>query len=330
MTNMRAVLVPEHGGPEQLVLGEYPRPKPEAGELLIRVAATAMNRADLLQRVGKYPPPPGESPLLGLEVAGTVESAGADCVGFEQGDRVFGLMGGGGYAEYAILHHRLAMPMPISLSFEEAAAIPEAFLTAYQALFWYGSIESASTVLIHAGASGVGTAAIQLAREAGTRVFVTASAAKHADCLALGAHRAIDYRSESFADAVSKETDGDGVDVIVDFIGAPYLKDNVGSLAVDGRLVILATMGGSVVEDFDIRPLFRRRGQILTSTLRNRSLDYKARLTAAFADFALPRLIDGSLRPVIDRVFNWEEVQDAHRRMEANENVGKIVLRIEA
>ncbi|HEX7069217.1 MAG TPA: NAD(P)H-quinone oxidoreductase [Rhodothermales bacterium] len=326
--SMKAVLVTEPGGPENLTLGPFPKPSPAPDELLVRVAATALNRADILQRQGKYPPPPGTSELLGLEIAGTVAECGENCVGFAKGDRVFGLLGGGGYAEYAVINHRHAMPIPESMSMEEAAAVPEAFLTAYQALFWLGDLYEGATVLVHAGASGVGTTAIQLAREAEARVIVTASAAKHVDCIALGATHAIDYKNESFPDVVREITGGKGVDIIIDFIGAPYFKGNVDSLAMDGRIVILATMGGTIVPEFNIRDLFRRRGQVITSALRNRSIDYKARLTAAFATFALPRLEDGRLRPIIDRVFDWADVAEAHQRMESNLNVGKIVLRI--
>ncbi len=327
---MRAVLVSEPGRVEDLSIGEYPDPTPGPEDLIVRVHSTALNRADLFQRAGKYPPPPGESEILGLEISGTVVARGDECRRFQVGDRACGLLGGGGYAELARLHERSAMPVPNGLSMEEAAAIPEAFLTAYQALFLLGEIDSTSRVLIHAGASGVGTAAIQLARESGALVFVTASAAKHSHCLALGANRAIDYKSESFAEIIRQETDGRGVDIIVDFIGAPYFNDNVDALATDGRLVILATMGGGRIESFSIRDLFRKRGTVVTSTLRNRSLDYKGRLTKAFEDFALPRFADGRLRPVIDQVYDWTEVAQAHRRMEANENVGKIVLRINA
>ena len=328
MNLMKAVLVTEPGGVDKLVLGEHRRPEPGPEELLVQVQASALNRADLLQRAGKYPPPPGESDVLGLEIAGKVEACGQHVTSFRVGDRVFGLLAGGGYAEYAVLNERVAMPVPRTLSIEAAAAIPEAFLTAYQALFWYGRLAEGEHVLVHAGASGVGTAAIQLAREVGARVIITASAGKHDDCLALGAARAVDYKTESFVEIVREETGGRGVDVIIDFIGAPYFNDNVAALATDGRLVILATMGGTVVPQFNLRDLFRKRGQVSTSTLRNRSLDYKAKLTAAFAEFALPRFEDGRLRPIVDSVYGWTDVADAHRRMEANENTGKIVLRI--
>lgn len=325
---MKAVLVEQPGGVEALYLGQAPMPVPAANELLVRVAATALNRADLLQREGKYPPPPGTSDILGMEMAGVVEQVGVDCDGWSEGDRVFGLLPGGGYAEYVVLPHPMAMRIPEEMSFEDAAAIPEVFLTASQALFWLGRLESNQQVLIHAGASGVGTAAIQLARHVGARVFVTASAPKHQRCLNLGATLAIDYTSEDFADRIQEATSGYGVDLIIDFIGAPYFKQNLRSLALDGKVVLLAMMGGSRLEDVNLGLLFRKRAQVLASTLRNRPESYKIALTQAFTDRFLPSLADGTIVPVVDTVFDWTDVQEAHRYMEANKNVGKIVLRV--
>lgn len=326
--SMPAVLVAAAGGPEQLHLGEAPRPALLPHGLLVRVHATALNRADLLQRAGKYPPPPGASPLLGLEVAGTVEAVAEGVAAWQVGDRVMALLPGGGYAAYAAMPAAHAMPIPEALSMEEAAAIPEAFLTAFQALFWLGGLQPGGSLLVHAGASGVGTAAIQLARAVEATVYVTASAGKHDLCRALGAAEAIDYRREDFAARIAELTAGAGVNLVVDFIGAPYLAANVRVLAGDGCLVVLATMGGARAEGFDLRALFARRGRLVTSTLRSRSDAYKARLTADFAAFALPRFADGTLRPVVDSVFDWADVAAAHRRMEANANAGKIVLRV--
>ncbi|MDQ7040637.1 MAG: NAD(P)H-quinone oxidoreductase [Rhodothermus sp.] len=325
---MRAILVRTPGGPEHLYLGEYPMPSPGPGELLVRVRATSLNRADLLQREGKYPPPPGASPILGLDVAGTVAALGPGVTGWQVGDRVFGLVEGGGYAEYAVLPAGMAMRIPDNLSFEEAAAIPEVFLTAYQALCWLGQLQQNEHVLIHAGASGVGTAAIQLARCLGAHVHVTASASKHEVCRMLGAETTIDYRQEDFAERIQEVTGGTGVHLIIDFVGAPYLAPNLQCLAMDGRIVLLATLGGSRLEAFDLRLLFARRAQLIASTLRNRARDYKVRLTQEFAERFLNDFAEGRLRPVIDRIYNWTEVADAHRRMETNQNVGKIVLRI--
>lgn len=328
MGSMEAVLVSEPGGVEQLRFGRVATPVAGPEELLVRVHATALNRADLLQREGRYPPPPGESEILGLEIAGVVAEKGERCPDWSVGDRVFGLLGGGGYAQYALIHRELAMPVPPSLSLEQAAAIPEVFLTAFQALHWYGAIELGDRVLIHAGASGVGTAAIQLARRAGAIVYVTASAGKHEQCRSLGAERAIDYKSENFADVVGELTAGAGANVVIDFIGGPYFHDNLRALATDGRLIILAMMGGASVSELNLRRLFAKRAQISTSTLRSRSLAYKVRLTGDFAGSVLPAFLDGDLTPVIDSVFDWTDVREAHRRMEANENAGKIVLRV--
>lgn len=327
---MKAIIVREPGDAEQLTMGEVPTPEPTEEELLVRVKATALNRADILQREGKYPPPPGASPLLGLEMAGVVERVGSRCAGWKEGDRVFGLLPGGGYGEYCVIPGKMAMPIPENLSFEEAAAVPEVFLTAYQALFWLGSLQRGQRVLIHAGASGVGTAAIQLVREAGAEPLVTAgSPEKLAACRELGAAEAFSYREGPFAPRVKEATGGRGVDLILDFVGAPYWEQNVECLATDGRLILISTLGGPKVEKVNLLALISKRIQVTGTTLRARSVDYKIRLTEDFARFALPRFRDGRLKPVIDRVFSWESVREAHRRMEANQNIGKIVLKVD-
>ncbi len=323
---MKAILLKSFGDADQLYLGECPDPQPGPHDLVVGVRATALNRADLLQRQGKYPPPPGESEILGLEVAGVVEGVGERVRRFEVGDRVCGLLAGGGYAEKALLNEYLALPIPAGMSFEQAAAIPEAFLTAFQALVWLADLQEGEAVLIHAGASGVGTAAIQLARGLGARVYVTASEPKHPLCLELGAAQAIDYRNEDFAEEIRRLTKGRGVQVVIDFIGAAYLERNLEALSLDGRLVLLALMGGAKVPEFRLLPLLRKRLKVMGSTLRNRSLEYKTALTHAFKAFAWEGFKDGTFRPVIDSVFPWAQVAEAHRRMEANLNQGKIVL----
>ncbi|OYD07365.1 NAD(P)H-quinone oxidoreductase [Paludifilum halophilum] len=326
---MKAVLMDQQGGADQLRLGEAPAPKLTDDELLIRVKATALNRADIAQREGKYPPPPGASPLLGLEMAGVVEEVGANCSGWSKGDPVFGLLPGGGYAEYAVIPGDMAMPIPEGLSFEEAAAIAEVFLTAYQTLFWLGSLEKDQRVLIHAGASGVGTAAIQLAKWAGARVFVTAGSEKKLDvCRKLGADHGINYKEEAFDTEVKKATEGEGVDLILDFIGASYWEKNMASLGLDGTLVLISTLSGTRLDHFNLAPFLAKRIQVIGTTLRSRSLSYKIRLSQDFSRNALPLFEDGRLKPVVDRVFPMEEVQEAHRYMEANKNIGKIILRI--
>ncbi|AKD03205.1 NAD(P)H-quinone oxidoreductase [Pontibacter korlensis] len=325
---MKAILVKQPGGPEQLVLGEYEKPLPNPYELLVKVHATALNRADTLQREGKYPPPKGASPLLGLEVAGVVVEAGGNCTRFKKGDKVFGLLPGGGYAEYAIIHEAMAMPVPDNLSMEEAAAIPEVFLTAWQALAWLGKLQAGERVLLHAGASGVGTAAIQLARAMKAEVLVTASEHKLQACLDLGAHKAINYKEVPFEDEVLAHTNSEGVDVIVDFIAGPYFNQNLECLRLDGRLVILASLGGGKVSEVDLRKILIKRLQVMGSTLRSRTRGYQIELTEDLGQFALPLFREGKLKPVIDSVYNWQDVAEAHRYMEQNKNIGKIVLRV--
>ncbi|MEM1126072.1 MAG: NAD(P)H-quinone oxidoreductase [Bacteroidota bacterium] len=319
---MRALIVDG----DRLTLGEVPTPTAGPGEVRIRVAATALNRADLLQRKGHYPPPPGASPLLGLEVSGSIDQVGAHVTGWKEGDPVCALLAGGGYAEHVVVDAGSVMAIPAGLTLETAAAVPEAFLTAFQAIHALGALPVGGRLLIHAGASGVGTAAIQLARLHDATVWVTASASKHAACRALGAHHAIDYRMEPFAERIRADTDGAGVDMIVDVVGAPYLAANVDALAMDGRLVLLGTMGGHRVADFSLLRVLAKRVSLLASTLRNRSVAYKAHLVTAFRAHIGTAFDMGRLRPVIDRVYPWTEAEDAHARMAANKNVGKLVL----
>lgn len=328
MTTMNAILVEEPGSPEDIYLWHYPKPSPRPKELLVQVAATAVNRADTLQRQGKYPVPEGASPIMGLEVAGVVEKVGEKCRHFSNGDRVFGLIPGGGYAEYALLHEDMAMPIPDNLSMEEAAAISEVFLTAWQGLKWLGDLQEGESVLIHAGGSGVGTAAIQLASEMGAYPIVTASGPKHKTCIDLGATHAIDYQNNDFAERVGELTNDGGVDVILDFVGAPYLKRNIDCLRTDGRLIVLAFMGGAKADEFNMAKLLVKRLSIRGSTLRSRPLDYQIQLTKDLEAFALPKLKDGTLRPVIDSVFPLSQAGDAHAHMEASRNTGKIVLKV--
>jgi len=324
---MKAILIHQFGGIDQLYIGEHPKPVLNEYELLVKVEATALNRADILQRQGKYPPPKGASPILGLEMAGIVEEAGKNVTEWKAGDHVFALLPGGGYAEYAVIPQGMAMLIPDNMSFEEAAAIPEVFLTAYQALVWLGNVQPAYNVLIHAGASGVGTAAIQLVKYfQGTSLITAGSNEKLQFCCDLGASFAFNYKEEAFAEKVLQATKGGGVDIIIDFVGAPYWKQNISCLAVDGRIVVLATMGGSVIEKFDVRAMFIKRAQLLTSSLRSRNESYKIDLTQDFSQRILPGFADGKLKAVVDRIFNWQDVAEAHQYMEQNRNIGKIVL----
>ncbi|MCF8049936.1 MAG: NAD(P)H-quinone oxidoreductase [Desulfobacterales bacterium] len=327
---MKAIIVKEPGGAEQLALAEVPDPDFGDNDVLLEVRAVGVNRADILQRKGMYPPPEGASDLLGLEVAGVVERVGPKCRRWKTGDRVFAVIPGGGYAQKAVFHESLGMPIPETLDFAQAAAVGEVFLTACQALFWLGEVKEKENVLIHAGASGVGTAAIQLAGKYGCRVLVTAGTEeKVAACRELGADVGIVYRKEDFKDRVFKETDGRGADMILDFIGASYLEKNLHCLAVDGRLVILALMGGSRAKDVNLGMLLLKRLRIIGSTLRSRSLDYRARLAEEFVQRWLPKFCTGDLKPIIDRVLPWGEAAAAHRHLEENRNIGKIVLTLE-
>ncbi|WP_047150337.1 NAD(P)H-quinone oxidoreductase [Aneurinibacillus tyrosinisolvens] len=326
---MRAILVEQET--KRLYLGETENPAVSEDELLVKVKATALNRADLLQKRGLYPPPSGASPILGLEMAGVVEKVGSNVEGWKAGDRVCALLPGGGYAEYAAIPAGMAIRIPEGFSFEEAAAIPEVFLTAYLNLFLLGGLKPGYTVLIHAGASGVGTAAIQLVREAGSAAIVTAgSEEKRETCLALGASKAIDYKAGPFAQKVKEATDGKGVNIILDFIGASYWEQNIESLAVDGRLIIIGTMGGANVKDVNLGQLLSRRLQVIGTALRSQPVENKIDLTKQFWDFASPRFTDGRLKPIVDSVWDWTEANEAHQHMEQNKNTGKIVLRVNA
>ena len=326
---MKAVLMSGLGGIEFLHIGEHPDPGMKEDELLVRVKATALNRADLLQRRGKHPPPKGVPDILGLEMAGEVVDVGAACEGWARGDRVCALLPGAGYAELAAIPAGLAMRIPENLTFEEASAIPEVFLTAYQNLFNVARLARGETVLIHAGGSGVGTAAIQLVREAGGNSLVTAGSKEKIDlCLALGARAGWNYKEGAFAPWVAEWTDGRGVDILLDFVGAPYFEQNLRSMAADGRMVVIGTLGGAEVEKFSLRTLMSKRLQITGAGLRSMDTARKIRLTGQFATFALPRFADGRLVPVVDTIFDWREVAKAHERMESNVNIGKIVLRV--
>lgn len=326
---MRAIVMNEFGGPEVLAMSEVPAPALRPGTARVRVRATALNRADLSQRRGHYPPPAGESDILGLEMAGEVTEIANDVTGLRVGDRVMALLPGGGYAQEVVVEAGMLMHLPTALSFEQGAAIPEVFLTAYSNLVWLGGMSTGAKVLIHAGASGVGTAAIQLVRALGGTCVVTAGTAdKRAFCLNLGAELALDYKAGPFVNDVMAYSEDAGVNLIFDFVGAPYLAQNLQSLASDGRLIIIGTMGGAVADQVDLGLLLRKRLQILGTALRSRPVAQKTLLTRQFASFAAPLFETGALRPIVDRIFDLEEAASAHRYMESNENIGKIVLRV--
>ena len=323
---MRAVVAPLPGGPEALQIVERPDPTPAPGELLIRVAATAVNRADIMQRRGQYPPPEGAGDVLGLEAAGTVEAIGDGVEGWSAGDGVCAVLPGGGYAEKVTVAAAVAMPLPPGLDAVAAGAVPEVFATAYDNVFLRGGLSAGESVLIHGGASGVGTATLQLAKRAGCRVLVTAGSAERvAACVALGADEGVVYRDNDWAKDVLERTGGRGVDVILDMVGGSYLRPNLACLATEGRLVVISLQGGAKGE-LNLGVVLSKRLSIMGSTLRARTTEQKAPLMQRLVNDVWPGFGDGALRPVVDRVLPLDRVAEAHAALEAGEVVGKIVL----
>jgi putative PIG3 family NAD(P)H quinone oxidoreductase len=327
---MKAVVITEPGGPDVLEVQEVPEPYVKAGQVLIEIHATALNRADLLQRQGHYPPPPDAPPYPGLECAGRVLEVGEGVSAWQPGQRVMALLGGGGYAERIAVPQKTLMSIPEAMSYEEAAAIPEVWLAAYSNLIEIGRLQQGERVLVHAGGSGVGSAAIQLAKWRGaSAIFSTASGGKLQKVRELGADTVIDYREENFADHILKETSGKGVDIIVDFIGAPYWYANLRALALWGRLVFIGLMGGRTVEA-NLGLFLSKKLSVHGSTLRDQTLEQKGRLVAAFTEQVLPAFSTGQLRPILDeRRFRLDQIADAHRYMESNQNFGKIIVTIQ-
>lgn len=329
---MRAVLQRGFGGPDVLYVGETDAPTAAPGRVLIRVAAASVNRPDVVQREGHYPPPPGESPILGLDAAGTVEAVGADVTGFAPGDRVIALLPGGGYAELAAAPAGQVLKLPDRLSFAAGASIPETYITAYMNLFLYARLADGETVLLHGGGGGVTTAAIQLCQALvpRVRVLVTASPDKIERVAALGGvERVIDYKSEDFAAVALEHTAKRGVDVILDHLGGPYLERNIKTLAVGGRLALIGIMGGRQGE-LDLARVLTRRLSILGSVLRPRPLEEKADIVRAFARDVMPHFASGRIAPLVDRVYALDDVAAAHRDMEAGRRFGKLVLAVTA
>ena len=322
---MRAVVLEEKGGPEVLQIRSVPDPVPGPEELLVDVVSTAVNRADLLQRMGLYPGPPMLHEIPGLEFAGRVVAVGERVTGHGIGDAVMGIQNGGCYAEMLTVHERQAMPVPDVLSLADAGAFPEVFITAWDALVRQGGLTSGRWALVHAGASGVGTAAIQIVKTLGARVAVTASAGKHDICHALGADVVIDYANEDFVDVVRQATGGAGVDVVLDVIGGDYLPRNVAVVALGGRIIQVGVMAAKPVA-FDVGTLLMKRASVTGTTLRARPIEEKIAISQEFAAQLLPHVATGTLLPVIDSRYSLEDVAEAHRRMEQNANAGKLVL----
>jgi putative PIG3 family NAD(P)H quinone oxidoreductase len=327
---VKAIVAVKPGDADVLELSEVPAPTLVPGALRIRVVATAVNRADLLQRRGFYPPPPGASPILGLECAGEVIEVAPDVTDWRVGERAMALLAGGGYAEEVVVDAGSALRVPAKLSLEEAAALPEVFLTVFSNVFQLGGLTPGGSVLVHGGGSGIGTAAIRLVKTLGARIFVTAgSDAKCERCLALGADAAINYRTGDFVAEVRRATGDEGVDVVLDSIGAAYFEKNLAALRIGGRLVLIGLMGGAKTE-VNLAALLGRRLSVIGSTLRTRSLAEKAAIVGGFRARFGVELEAGRLRPVVDRVFPLAQAADAHRLLEASEHFGKVVLRVAA
>ncbi len=325
---MKVVEIAAPGGAEQLRLAQRPTPGPGTAEVLIRVAAAGVNRPDVMQRQGRYPPPPGASDLPGLEVAGEVAEVGPDVRGLSVGDKVTALLAGGGYAEYAVAPAVLCLPVPEGMSMVEAAAIPETYFTVWTNLFERGGCKAGDTVLIHGGTSGIGTTAIQLAHEWGARVFATAgSAEKVKACERLGAVRGIDYKTEDFVEVIGRETDGRGVDIILDIVAGSYVARNIDCAAVEGRIVCISLLGGARAE-INMGKILAKRLTLTGSTLRPRTVAQKAAVAAGVFKHVWPLLRAGRARPVIHATFPLAEAADAHRLMESSAHVGKIVLTV--
>ncbi|MDH4279860.1 MAG: NAD(P)H-quinone oxidoreductase, partial [Acidimicrobiia bacterium] len=313
---MRAAVLNSYGEPDVLSVQEVPDPRPGPEEILVDVVTTALNRADLLQRRGMYPGPAMTHEIPGMEFSGRVAAVGSGVTAWSEGDEVMGIVGGGAYAERLVVHERQTLPVPSSIPVADAAAIPEVFLTAFDALVVQGGLTSGRWALVHAGASGVGTAAIQIAKAIGARIAVTASAAKHDRCLALGADRVIDYRTESFADVVSEATGGHGVDVVLDVVGGEYTIDNIKSLRVGGRLIQVGVMGRQTVE-LPLGMLLPKRASIIGTVLRARPIEEKIALTQRARAELLPLFDQGALAPVIDSRYRLDDIAEAHRYMES-------------
>ncbi|WP_246717127.1 NAD(P)H-quinone oxidoreductase [Oricola nitratireducens] len=326
MSMMKAIEISEPGGPRALQATERPVPQPGEGEILVRIKCAGVNRPDVLQRTGGYPPPPGASDIPGLEISGTVEAFGPGASKFGQGDAVCALVPGGGYAEFATVHETNALPVPSGFTFAEAAAVPETYFTVWHNVFQRGGLQPGETLLVHGGTSGIGTTAIQLAKAFGATVITTAgSADKCAACTKLGADRAVNYREEDFVEAVKETTGGKGADVILDMVGGDYITRNYQAAAVEGRIVQIAFLGGAKAEaNFSL--LMVKRLVHTGSTLRARTVEFKAGLAAELQEHVWPLFAERKVQPVMDMIYPLSEAWRAHERMEAGSHIGKIVL----
>ncbi|PYH89950.1 quinone oxidoreductase putative [Aspergillus ellipticus CBS 707.79] len=322
------------GNADALFLEDVADPVPTGSRVLVRIHAFGLNRMDIMQREDRYPYPllPESGKIMGVEFSGTVEGKGPDCSDdFQVGDKVFGLAYGGAYAQKIPVSEKMLMHLPANLSFEEAAGIPETFFTAIQAVHLVGDLQPGQSVLIHAGASGVGQSAIQVAKVGGaSQIFTTAGSDQKCElCRSLGADFAVNYRAEDFADVVKRETNGRGVDLIIDLVGRDYFHRNTAAAAMDSRMVLVAALSGSKVDDFDLRALLNKRIWLLATTLRTRDADYQGKLRDLFCQKILPHIKAGEVKTTVDKVYPWTAVAEAHKRLESNVNAGKIICVVE-
>ncbi len=328
---MKAVLMDAFGGVEVLRVGEAEKPTPADGQVLVKVYATSINRPDLVQREGKYPPPAGDSEILGLEVAGVIDALGAGVTGWQVGERVMTLVGGGGYAEFAVAYAGHLMRIPENMSFEEAACVCESYITAFLNVFMIGEFKDSQTAILHGGGGGVNTAAIQLCRALtqSSKLIVTASPAKMERVREIGADFLINFHeTPDFTEAVKEYTNKKGVDLVLDHVGAKYLAPNMNSLGYKGRLVVIGVISG-IKAELNLALMMVKRQQIIGSVLRSRPVAEKAEIVAEFTRRALPKFADRSIVPIIEKVFSIDQVADAHRMMEEDKHFGKIVLKIQ-
>lgn len=327
-SSMIEIQITAPGGPDVLQPHSTPTPQAGPGELLVRVEAAGVNRPDVLQRAGHYPVPPGASPIPGLEVAGTVAALGQGVRGFALGDAVCGLTNGGGYAQYCVIPAGQVLPVPKGLSWQQAAAIPETFFTVWANLFDMGHAGKRDTVLIHGGSSGIGTTALMLCREFGIRAFATAGNAEKCDAIRALGGDPINYRETSFVESVLEQTDGRGVDVILDIMGGSYFNDNLAALALDGRLLIIGFLGGAVAREANLAAIAHKRAHVTGSTMRRRTAAEKAAIADLLRTHVWPVLAEGRCLPIIHAVYPLERAADAHRAMEAGQHIGKLVLEV--
>src|SRR3954468_20188507 len=323
---MRAVIAPDPGGPDALVVAERPDPEPGPGEVVIDLTATAVNRADLMQRQGHYPPPPGASDVLGLECSGVVSAVGPDVDGWSPGDEVCALLAGGGYAEKVLVPAGQVMPLPAGVELVTAGALPEVACTVWSNVFMIAALQRDETLLVHGGAGGIGTFAIQLAHALGARVVTTAGSPEKLEvCRSLGADVTVNYREQVFVEEVRATTDGRGADVVLDNMGAKYLPRNLDALATEGRLVVIGMQGGSKGE-LDLGLLMRKRGAVVATSLRARPAEEKAAICSSAVEHVWPLVADGSVKTLVHTKLPLEEAREAHRIMEASDHIGKIIL----